>query len=246
MITTFEDYSQNPITLPADETEDLINEYLLSATPKICCLESYWSMGMIDSLSVKPFLKSIPLMLEKEILVLHRFISSGQDLAFYLQYPNGIIYQDPLLVGIDIFYLATHGQPGVLNTPFTDIKSEELIRVFNGLGSSFNIVFFGGCDVFAGDKGKRFAQDFLSRTGTVAVVGYSEPMSWVDSLLIDTLFISRFFEVKGNPFEELQKIYNSVIWDYPRAMKCGFSIFLNDKYPQSTRQAQIYTEPIPF
>ena len=80
----------------------------------------------------------------------------------------------------------------------------------------------------------------------MAVVGYSERMSWVDSLLIDTLFISRFFEVKGNPFEQLQKIYNSVIRDYPRAKRCGFSLFINDKYPQSSRQSQIYTEPIPF
>jgi hypothetical protein len=233
MITTFEDYSPNPITLPDDEAEDLINEYLLSATPKICCLEAYWSAGMIEDLSVKPFLKSIPLMIEKEIVVMHRFISSSQDLAFYVQSPDGIIYQDPRLAGIDVFYLAMHGNPGVLNTPITEIKSEELISIFHGLASSFNIVYFGGCDVFAGEKGKHFAQDFLSQTGTVAVVGYSEPMSWIDSLLIDTLFISRFFDIPGNPFEHVQMVYNSVIRDYPLAKRCGFSLFIHEEYLSS-------------
>ena len=246
MITTFEDYSQNPITLPADETEDLINEYLLSATPKICCLESYWGKGMTDVFSIKPFVKSIGWLLEKDIVCVHRMISSGSDLAHYVKYPEGIIWQDPNLAGIDCFYLASHGKPGGLLTSVKDSESDELIDAFNGLHRYNTIVYFGACEVFAGEIGIQFANRFLRETGAVAVVGYANQTSFLDGLMIDTLFLSRFFELTGNRFEQLQEVYDGAVTDYPRAKACGFCIFLNDKYPQSSRQSQITPSTIPF
>jgi len=57
MITTFSDFSQSNNEPLNHEQESIIAEYLQSYKPKICCLESYWSKGMTDPLSVKPFLK---------------------------------------------------------------------------------------------------------------------------------------------------------------------------------------------
>ena len=227
MITTFAGYNQNITDYPNPEQNNLIADYFESYKPKICCLESYWSQGMTNTLSMKPFLKAIGWMLEKDIIVAHRMIDSGQGLAYYTKFPNGIIWKGPQLAGIDVFYLASHGKPGGLKTPVSEIDSEELISAFNGLDQYNNIVFFGGCEVFAGEEGRKFATEFLRRTKTVAVVGYTEDVSYLDSLLIDTLFISRFFETSGNPFEQLQSIYDSVVKDYPRTKSCGFSIFLN-------------------
>ena len=112
MITTFSDYSQNSNTPLNNEQEGLIEEYLGSYIPKICCLESYWNQNMTDPLSVKPFLKAIGWMIEKEIVVTHRMIDSGAGLSYYTKYPDGLIWQDPKLAGIDLFYIAVHGKPG--------------------------------------------------------------------------------------------------------------------------------------
>jgi hypothetical protein len=112
MITTFSDYSQNSNAPLNSEQEPIIAEYLESYTPKICCLESYWSQSMTDPLSVKPFLKAIGWMIEKEIMVTHRMIDSGAGLSYYTKYPDGLIWQDLNLVGIDLFYLALHKKPG--------------------------------------------------------------------------------------------------------------------------------------
>ena len=236
MITTFEDFNQDPAILNIDnEKESIIQEYLQSYRPKICCLESYWGKGMTDVFSIKPFVKSIGWLLEKDIVCVHRMISSGLDLAHYVKYPEGIIWQDPNLAGIDCFYLAAHGKPGGLFTSVKDIESEELIDAFNGLNRYNNFVFFGACDVLAGEEGKLFAQEFLRRTGTVAVVGYSAQTSFIDGLIIDTLFLSSFFDAKGNKFDQLQYMYEGVKKDYPRAQVCGFSIFINEDYTNTTQ-----------
>jgi hypothetical protein len=227
MITTFSDYSQCQSTPLNNEQEKLIGEYLVSYRPKICCIESYWNQGMTDTFSVKPFLKAIGWMINKDIVLAHRIIESGKGLSHYTQFPDGLIWQDPNLAGIDVFYIAMHGKPGGLMTYVDEIESEELISAFKGLDQSNSVVYFGGCEVLGGEKGKLFAEELIKKTGTVAVIGYSELAGWVDSLMIDTLFLSRFFELEGNPFERLQEIYDSVLKDYPRARECGFSLCLN-------------------
>ena len=182
---------------------------------------------MTDPLSVNPFLNAIGWMIEKEIVVAHRFIDSGAGLSYYTKYPDGLIWQDPKLAGIDLFYIAVHGKPGGLLTQVSEIDSAELISAFNGLDHYNNIVYFAGCDVLGGEKGKEFAKEFLKKTGTVAVIGYTSTIHWVDSIVIDTLFLSRFFSATGNQFEQLQAIFDSIINDYPKAKECGFSLFLN-------------------
>jgi len=237
MITTFEDFNLDPAILNIDnEKESIIQEYLQSYRPKICCLESYWGKGMTDAFSVKPFVKSIGWLLEKDIVCVHRMISSGSDLAYYVKYPEGIIWQDPNIAGIDCFYLAAHGKPGGLYTSVKDIESEELIDAFNGLNRYSNFVFFGACEVFGGEQGKYFAQEFLLRTGTVAVVGYAALTSFIDGLIIDTLFLSRFFDAKGNKFDQLLNIFEGVMQDYPRAKECGFSIYINEDYVNTNQK----------
>jgi hypothetical protein len=230
MIPTFKEYNKNPPTQLTPEQQVVIDEYLESFRPKICCLESYWNQNMTDSFSVKPFLQAIGWMIKKDMVVAHRIISDGKDLAYYVKYPDGIIWRDPYLAGIHCFYLASHGKPGGLKSSVKDIESDELIKAFNGLERYFNIVYFSGCEILDGSEGKEFVQAFLEKTGTVAVVGYTEISHCIDSMVIDTLFLSRFFEENDDRFAHLQKVYDSVIRDYRVAKDCGFSLFLNKKY----------------
>ena len=228
MKTTFADFNHPSTFIPEIEKQNLIEEYLEAFVPKICCLEGYWSQDMTDTFSLNPCLKAIGWMLEKKVRGAHRHISSVQELDYYVKFPDGLVHKDPYLAGIDCFYLAAHGKPGGLKTYTSDIESEELISAFSWLHQGFNIVFFGACEIFAGEEGKRFAMEFLRKTGTVAVLGYSEETTFVDGLVIETLFLTRFFETEGNKFEQLQEIFNGVVRDYPRAMDCGFEMYLNE------------------
>ncbi len=160
VIPTFAEYNNNTPKQPTPEQQVLIDEYLESFTPKICCLESCWSQAMTDPPGVKPFIKAIPWMIEKEIGYAYRIISSGHDLEYYVKYPTGIIWNDPHLAGIDVFYLAAHGKPRGLMTSVKDIESEGLIKAWNGLERYFNIVYFSGCEVLGGAKGQEFVQEF--------------------------------------------------------------------------------------
>jgi hypothetical protein len=133
MITTFSDYSQGSDLLLNNEQESIIAEYLESYKPQICCLESSRNQGMTDNFSVKPFLEAIGWMINKEIVLAHRMIDSGQGLSYYTKFPDGLIWQDPKLAGIDVLYIASHGKPGGLLTSIAEIESEELISAFEGL-----------------------------------------------------------------------------------------------------------------
>jgi len=234
MITTFYGFNDNQTNLLNPEPETILSEYMESFTPKICILEAYWNDNMTDSFSVKPYLQAIGWMLEKEIVIAHRTIATGSDLDHYVKYPDGIVWKDSKMAGIDVFYLAAHGAPGILKTFVADIESSELISAFSGVDRCFNIVYFSSCEVFNGAEGKQFAKEFLRKTGVAAVIGYTEMTSFIDGMIIDTLFLSRFFDTDGNRFDKLQEIYDSVIQDYPRAKECGFSIFINEK-PKETQ-----------
>ena len=193
MIPTFKEYNKNTPTQLTPEQQVAIDEYLESFRPKICCLESYWSENMTDSFSIKPLLQAIGWMIVKDLVIAHRMISDGKDLAHYVKYPDGIIWNDPYLAGITCFYLSSDGNPGRLKSSVKDIESDELIKAFIGLERYFNIVYFSGCDILGKPEGKEFVEAFLEKTGTVAVVGYTEISSSIDSMVIDTLFLSRFF-----------------------------------------------------
>lgn len=109
MITTYSAFNEK-VTLNDLETTELIYSYLNSFVPKIVCFESYWSDALLDTFSVKPFLKAIPYILRREIEIAHRFIDSSDSLARYMNTNDGLFWQDETMVGTDIFFMAIHGK----------------------------------------------------------------------------------------------------------------------------------------
>lgn len=236
MLTKFEEfdnYEKEPeeITKIIDdlflqyEHLPIINNHKLG----LLCLEAYWNMKLGDDLSIQPWLDSLSGMIEKKFQVLHRRIDSIAALNAYTNYPDGAIFKNQFPEeNIQIIFLAMHGQPGKLMTVTEDIDSLQLINAFKNYGRISNkLIFFGSCSVFEGAAGQEFAREFIEKTGVHSIVGFSQRVRWVDSLVINMLFLARFF-ADNDPFNNLQKIYKSVVDEYLPATGCGFSLFMNN------------------
>jgi hypothetical protein len=207
-----------------------LNEYNQQTAPpkKLLILESYASAKVTETLYAKQFIKPIHTLIYSPLQTAHRVFSSAADLQGYVQFPDAQIWQDPNFYSPDVIYITGHGIPAGLRLSLGSITKDELISCFNGLNYYSNIVYFSACEVFAGEEGNAFAKEFIDKTGTMAVIGYSRAVPLIDSLLIDIMFLTRFFESEGRRFDKLHAIYESVLRDYPMAKEYGYKLFLKD------------------
>ena len=74
-----------------------------------------------------------------------------------------------------------------------------------------------------GAKGRRFARDLLAASGARAVIGYTTNVKWMDSLVVDLLFLYRFYS-HPNPWSSLAEVFSSVQRDYRPARKMGYTL----------------------
>jgi hypothetical protein len=77
--------------------------------------------------------------------------------------------------------------------------------------------------VLRGEKGRRFAREFLDISGVKAVIGYATRVDWMASLVADMLFLHRFYRDPA-PWRNLRRIFNSVQRDYPAARRLGHTL----------------------
>ncbi len=198
---------------------------------KMMILESNWdSENVFNQISVYPFLSNISQILgEKQpIKVGYRHFDSVRGLRYYTQFPEGKIWNDPSCWGTSVFYIAAHGRTTSLLPTMDVIRKDGLMDTLKGFDAYPSIIFLSSCGVLAGEEGERFGYDLLGSSGARAIFGYeSQWVEFLDSTIIDLLFISRFFEIDGiNPFDRLKDIYNSVLADYKPAKELGFKMFL--------------------
>ena len=69
-------------------------------------------------------------------------------------------------------------------------------------------------------KGRKFADDFLQAFGATAILGYTKDVEWMDSMIIDLLFLQRFYN-DSDPWKHLNDIFDSIGEDYNPAEKFG-------------------------
>ena len=149
-----------------------------------------------------------------------------KGLKYYTQYPDGLLWKDPLSWDTPIFYLAFSGKPGSIGTVWDTVGPELLCKAFEGYGGYKNIIYFGACSVFKGTKGRKFADDFLQAFGATAILGYTKDVEWMDSMIIDLLFLQRFYN-DSDPWKHLNDIFDSIGEDYNPAEKFGHIMFYN-------------------
>jgi len=193
----------------------------VKAPPKLVCLETYWNDRLFQSFSVKGFFEAMAPLLHPPLMLAHRFVESPAGLAYYTRRPSGVMWRQSELFDAPVYYLAFHGKPGRVVSLNGDIHGQQLVEAFEGYGRGYkNLVYFAACSVLRGAQGRRFAREFLKKTGVRALVGYTTRVDWMASLIADMLFLHRFYS-DPSPWRNLRRIFNSVQRDYPRARAMG-------------------------
>ncbi len=157
------------------------------------------------------------------LTVAHRFVESQAGLAYYAKRPDGVLWRSEELFDTPVYYLAFHGRPGGVRSLLDRIEAEALCDAFAGYGSYRNLAYFACCNVLRGEKGRRFARQFLKTSRMRAVIGYTTTVDWMASLVCDMLFLHRFYR-DPSPWRNLRRIFGSVLRDYPPARRLGYTL----------------------
>ena len=194
---------------------------------KLVVLESYWNRRLFNPSSVRGFLDALAPLAQPPLAIAHRYVESGRGLAHYARRPDGVLWTDRRAWDTPVFYLAFHGKPGSVVSVLDTIGEPALCRAFAGYGTENHLVYFAACGTLGGARGRAFARKFLRASGARAVFGYAKDVDWLESMLIDLLFLRRFYAAK-NPWRELGAIARSVRRDLAPARRLGWTWVLRD------------------
>ena len=197
------------------------------APRKLVCLETYWgdhNGRMFQDTSVRPFLQALAGRLDPPVALAHRHVESLAHLAQYTAHPDGILWRDPETFDVPVFYLSFHGSPGTLKSAMERLEPAVVVNAFRNWGRNYpNLVYFSACSVLAGEEGRNFVQAFLAESGCRAVLGYATDVDWTESMLIDLLFLNRYYR-DPDPWANLEAIHASVLADFAPARRLGFEL----------------------
>lgn len=197
---------------------------------KLVVLESYWDGKVFGTRSVQGFLEALGPILSPPLAVAHRFVESQRGLDYYTRHPDGLLWTDPRAWDAPVFYLAFHGSPGKMHSVLDNIGARALCRAFEGYGVYPVLIYFASCSMFRGRRGMNFARSLLASSGAKAVVGYKTEINWMQSMLVDLLFLSRFY-ASADPWSELPAIAASVRRDLPLARTLGWTLLTANDAP---------------
>jgi hypothetical protein len=192
---------------------------------KLVCLESAWDDSVFQARSVRGFLEALGPLARPPLRVAHRFIESAAHLAHWARSPNGLLWRDPDAWDAPVFYLAFHGSPGTVRSALEQIGPQALCEAFAGFGGYKCLLYFSACSILRGATGRRFARNMLEASGARAVIGYTTDVGWMNSLVVDLLFLYRFY-THEDPWAGLPEIFASVVKDFRPARKMGYTLVL--------------------
>jgi hypothetical protein len=163
-------------------------------TNGIYCLEiGEWFGSLKERNTVEPVLELLwqsPL----KVPYIHRDIATRGELIFYLRKWTQHRHSD-----YPILYLAFHGSAGKIwiakeNGRKIPCSIDDVFAELKG-SCHKRLIHFGACAVL-GIHGNRIKRS-LRQSGAVAISGYARPIGWVESTVLDQLFLS---ELQSNAF----------------------------------------------
>jgi hypothetical protein len=226
MITQYKDFSFNHPIQDQKVINRVIEDYLGSYERKMMVFENYWNSEFFSEFSnqsVKPFIGNIGSLIGESVTVGHRFIDSTESLRYYLKDP-GVIWDTPESWGCNVWYFGFHGKKNGIEFPHQLITQDELLDIFSSNFNDFpNILYFSSCQLF---KDKDFGFELLEKSGTRGILGFTKKIGYGLGTIVDLLFLLTFYNFKdGDPFQNLDLIYDTVIQVLPISKKMGFTLF---------------------
>lgn len=167
---------------------------MAKAKKGIYCLEiGEWYASLKDRCSVEPVLQLLH-QSPKCVPYIHRDISTFPELEFYLKKWTLGKHRD-----YPILYLAFHGSSGAIhlyksNGQRDTVTTDDLFQLLEGKCHR-RIIHFGACSVL--DMHGHKINNYLRKSGAVAISGYKKDVDWMHSSIYDLLYFS---ELQENTF----------------------------------------------
>ena len=163
----------------------------------VLCIEAPWSAGNDENDETKP--KSVLPGLELINTyygyqkLLYRTCATRRELAYHFEDFKRLRPTSKNWYGM--LYFASHGSKGSMHLPGEkqeldlEILAEMMGKIFSGF-----VVYFGSCSVMKCSDAE--LQRFSDLTGADMVVGYEADVDWIDSTILDILFLNAFSSEK--------------------------------------------------
>ena len=228
MITLYDKFidTQPPIPQIIDDQEKVIQEYLGSGYERrMLCFESSWQDDLYKKLSVRPFMENLDQLTGQPITVGYKYFESGEQLKFHLQWPDGLLWQNPVMWSNSMTVISCHGAPAGLQLPLGLVSQDELKDIFLDYGSdSSSVLYFSSCSLF---QEKKFGWELLEASKVRGLFGLTKDIGFTTGLLLDQILLSTFYlYLDGDPFKHLVDIYECVLESFPPAKEAGFTLFI--------------------
>ena len=226
MITLFDKFTD---TQPHDDKQELIDhtvqEYLGSFERRMLCFESSWQNNLYNKQSVKPFIMNLDQLVEQPISVGYKYFESGEQLKFYLKWPDGEAWKNPTMWANSMTYIGCHGEPAGLQLPMGMVTHRELKDIFKDYGSdTSSVLYFSACSLFQVDE---FGWELLEASQCRGIFGFKKDIGFTTGILLDMIVLSTFYlYLDGDPFKHLVEIYESVLKSFPLAKEMGFTLYI--------------------
>ena len=149
----------------------------------ICCLEGHW-WGVKGKTSIEPMLRCLETQADYKVPFRHYDVGTREEFDFYLKKWRGASFND-----FPILYLGFHGAPGMLHVGEGRDSSLTLEDLADWLGSGCRgrVVHLGSCGTV--NVPGRQLKEFCTRTGVLAVCGFSKDVDWLKSAAFDMLVL---------------------------------------------------------
>jgi hypothetical protein len=228
MLTQFEEYLQSQTHKNQEEIDHVVADYLGSFFPHMLYFESSFQNDLYRPQSIKPFLDHLGslLTIQPPVSVGYRYFDSGEQLRFYLKFPDGIAWKNQMMWGNSLTFIACHGEPSGLQPAMGMISHNELCEIFTDYGKdSPSVLFMSSCNLFQ-DEEK--ARELLLASKCCGLFGYKGEIGYTIGAFLDMMFISTYYMMgmEKDPTQYLGDLYEMLLNSFSPAVDAGFSLFL--------------------
>lgn len=161
----------------------------------IFCLEMPWNASSenIDETAPKTVLPGLQLITRYHGLIQlnYKTCATSAELRYHLE--DFATMKKNAREWYGCLYIASHGSRGSIHLP-GDKESLTIGQLAKMIGKLFKgaIVYFGSCSVL--DCNDSELENFIDETEVDVIVGYKYDIDWVDSTILDILFLNRFLD----------------------------------------------------